>query len=67
MGLSNVFKKMESFADKIKELAENSESGKTTIMHPEVYQTKEDAEKANKDVNFRSYYSSRKEASRRLL
>lgn len=66
MGLSDVFKNIEAFADKIKDSVEKNKTNQSTIMHPEVYKTKEEAEKASKDMQFRSFYSAKREAGRRL-
>lgn len=67
MSLDNFLKNLTSATAKMKDYVDN-ETGKqkTTIMHPEVYSTIEDARKASEDLGFKTFFSTKKEFNRRL-
>jgi hypothetical protein len=65
--LEKTIRDLQSYVDKMKDFTNKAVEGKsTTIMHPEVYSTDEDAKRANTDIQFRSFVSAQKEADRRL-
>jgi len=66
MSLNKLFNNLQDAVDKMKDYAEKEIEGKrTTIMHPEVYSTVNEAKRAFSDVSFRAFYSSKKEFGRR--
>lgn len=66
--LEDVFRDLKSSLGKMKDFVNKAEVGtSTTIMHPEVYSSDEDAKRANEDIQFKSFFSAQKEAERRLM
>ena len=66
MLLGTFIKNIGSAMGKMQDYAKNEKEGeKTTIVHPEVFSTEEEAKKAYSDHNFMAFYSSKKEFSRR--
>lgn len=66
MSLTKFIKNMTQAVDKMQDYVKKEMVGKqTTIMHPEVYSTVDEAKKAATDVRFRAFYSAKKEFDRR--
>ncbi len=65
MSLLKFINNLEKATNKIKDYTNKSiEKKGSTIVHPEVYSTLEEAKKASSDFNFRALHSTQKEFNR---
>ena len=65
--LEKFLNNLNSAVDKLQDFAKKESGGKTsTIVHPEIFSSKEEANKATKNFSFRAFHSSDKEFCRRM-